>query len=281
MKFGGTSVGSPMRIRNVAELITSRGKNVVVLSAMSGTTNTLVEISDYLHKGNAVGAKETLNALESKYAAVIKELYATAEAAEAASQAISASISFIRGLETESFTSLDEKEVLAQGELMSTALMYFYLREKGVDAVLLPALDFMRTDRNGEPDTEYIREKFNQALSEHKNAQIIITQGFICRNAYGEIDNLRRGVATILPLCSAQPCTLMKSRYGLTLTVCTIMTRVLLTGHALLVNCILMRLPSWHISVQKFCIPPASFLLNSTTFRLGCSTPWIPRPKAP
>lgn len=193
MKFGGTSVGSPTRIRNVAELITSRGKNVVVLSAMSGTTNTLVEISDYLHKGNAVGAKETLNALESKYAAVIKELYATAEAAEAASQAISASISFIRGLETESFTSLDEKEVLAQGELMSTALMYFYLREKGVDAVLLPALDFMRTDRNGEPDTEYIREKFNQALSEHKNAQIIITQGFICRNAYGEIDNLQRG----------------------------------------------------------------------------------------
>lgn len=124
MKFGGTSVGSPMRIRNVAELITSRGKNVVVLSAMSGTTNTLVEISDYLHKGNAVGAKETLNALESKYAAVIKELYATAEAAEAASQAISASISFIRGLETESFTSLDEKEVLAQGELMSLSLIH-------------------------------------------------------------------------------------------------------------------------------------------------------------
>lgn len=193
MKFGGTSVGSPQRIKNVAGLITSRGKNVVVLSAMSGTTNTLVEISDYLHKGNAVGAKETLNALEAKYADVVKELFSTPAAANEAARAIAASISFIRNLSSGSFTSLDEKEVLAQGELMSTALMHIYLKEQGVSTALLPALDFMRTDKNGEPDTEYIHEKFNEALANHADAQIIITQGFICRNAYGEVDNLQRG----------------------------------------------------------------------------------------
>ncbi len=193
MKFGGTSVGSAERIKNVANLIVSRGRNVVVLSAMSGTTNTLVEISDYLSKGNAVGAKETLNALEIKYAGVIAELYSTSDAVQEATEAVAKSISFIRGLNERSYSSLDAKEILAQGELMSTALMNIYLKEQGVKSVLLPALDFMRTDKNGEPDTEFIREKFNESISAHQDAQIILTQGFICRNAYGEVDNLQRG----------------------------------------------------------------------------------------
>ena len=194
MKFGGTSVGSAQRIINVARLISSRGRNIVVLSAMSGTTNTLVEISDYLRRGNNAAAKETLNALAAKYAGVIDELFSTPEFTAKATEAINRSIDFIRSINSgSSFTSLDEKEILAQGELMSTALMYNYLSEQGIAAALLPALDFMRTDRNGEPDTEYIREKFSQAVAAHPEAQIIITQGFICRNAFNEVDNLQRG----------------------------------------------------------------------------------------
>mgnify|MGYP000006009191 CR=1 FL=1 len=193
LKFGGTSVGSARRIKDVAELISKRGRNIVVLSAMSGTTNTLVEIADYLKKKNIAGAKETLNALELKYAGVIEELYDTPRARAAATEAIRKNIMFIRGINNNRFTVLDEKEILACGELMSTALMQLYLTEQGVNSVLLPALEFMRTDKNGEPDTEFIREHLEPMISQNDDAQIIITQGFICRNAFGEVDNLQRG----------------------------------------------------------------------------------------
>lgn len=193
LKFGGTSVGSAQRIKNVASLIRGRGKNVVVLSAMSGTTNTLLEIADYMHRKNGAGAKETLNALELKYSGVIDELFESAEYKSAAEEEIGKCFSFIRSINDDIFTSIDEKEILAQGEIMSTALMYLYLKEQGVEAVLLPALEFMRVGKTGEPDTEYIREKFTAMLDGNRDAQIVITQGFICRNAYGEIDNLQRG----------------------------------------------------------------------------------------
>ncbi len=193
LKFGGTSVGSAQRIKNVASLIRERGKNVVVLSAMSGTTNTLLEIADYMHRKNGAGAKETLNALELKYSGVIDELFESAEYKSAAEEELGKCFSFIRSINDDIFTSIDEKEILAQGEIMSTVLMYLHLKEQGVDAVLLPALEFMRIGKTGEPDTEYIREKFTAMLDGNRDAQIIITQGFICRNAYGEIDNLQRG----------------------------------------------------------------------------------------
>ncbi len=193
LKFGGTSVGSAQRIKNVASLIRERGKNVVVLSAMSGTTNTLLEIADYMQRKNGAGAKETLNALELKYFGVIDELFESAEYKSAAEEELGKCFSFIRSINDDIFTSIDEKEILAQGEIMSTVLMYLHLKEQGVDAVLLPALEFMRIGKTGEPDTEYIREKFTAMLDGNRDAQIIITQGFICRNAYGEIDNLQRG----------------------------------------------------------------------------------------
>ncbi len=193
LKFGGTSVGSAQRIKNVASLIRERGKNVVVLSAMSGITNTLLEIADYMHRKNGAGAKETLNALELKYSGVIDELFESAEYKSAAEEELGKCFSFIRSINDDIFTSIDEKEILAQGEIMSTVLMYLHLKEQGVDAVLLPALEFMRIGKTGEPDTEYIREKFTAMLDGNRDAQIIITQGFICRNAYGEIDNLQRG----------------------------------------------------------------------------------------
>ncbi len=188
LKFGGTSVGSAQRIKEVAKLVTARGCNIIVLSAMSGTTNTLVEISDYLYKKNIDGAKETVNALEAKYMRTIDELYSTPEAKEEATREIKACFNYIRSFTKDIFTLFEEKEILAQGELMSTALMNIYLKEQGVNSVLLPALEYMRTDKNAEPDSQYIRQ-----LDKHQGADLYITQGYICRNAYGEIDNLQRG----------------------------------------------------------------------------------------
>ncbi len=193
LKFGGTSVGSAERIREVADLITVRGKNIVVLSAMSGTTNTLVEISDYLYKKNVDGAKEIVNQLEVKYHGVINDLFDTDDSKENARREIKAIFNYIRSLSKDIFTLFEEKEILAQGELMSTMLMNLYLHEKGVDSALIPALEIMRTDKNGEPDTQYIRQRLNAQLEKHADADLYITQGFICRNAYGEVDNLQRG----------------------------------------------------------------------------------------
>lgn len=193
LKFGGTSVGSAERIKNVAQLVTSRGKNIIVLSAMAGTTNTLVEISDYLYKKNVDGAKEIINSLESKYLNTIDELFASDEYKENALKKIKASFNSIRSFAKDIFTVFEEKEILAQGELMSTALMNLFLLEKGINSVLLPALDYMRTDKNAEPDTSYIKQKLTALLDKHADADIYITQGYICRNAYGEIDNLQRG----------------------------------------------------------------------------------------
>ena len=193
LKFGGTSVGSAERIKNVAKLVLERGKNIVVLSAMSGTTNTLVEISDYLYKHNIDGAKETINLLEKKYFKTISELFENEEDRDAATTEIKACFNYIRSFTKDLFTIFEEKEILAQGELMSTALMNIYMNSKGVKSVIIPALEYMRTDKNGEPDTQYIKQKLSALLDKYADAEIFITQGYICRNAYGEIDNLQRG----------------------------------------------------------------------------------------
>ena len=193
LKFGGTSVGSAQRMKEVAKLITDGERKIVVLSAMSGTTNTLVEISDYLYKKNPEGANEIINQLESKYRRHIDELYATDEYKQKCLELVKSHFDYIRSYTKDLFTLFEEKVVLAQGELISTGMMNYYLQECGVKSVLLPALEFMRTDKNAEPDPVYIREKLQAQLELHPDADIYITQGFICRNAYGEIDNLQRG----------------------------------------------------------------------------------------
>ena len=191
-KFGGTSVGSAQRMKDVAKLIVGE-KNLIVLSAMSGTTNSLVEISDYLYKKNPDGANEIINKLSQKYFGHIDELYATEEYKEKARELVTFHFDHIRSFTKDLFTLFEEKVVLAQGELISTGMMNLYLQEQGVNSVLLPALDFMRTDKNAEPDPVYIKEKLNRLLEENAGADLYITQGYICRNAYGEIDNLQRG----------------------------------------------------------------------------------------
>ena len=193
LKFGGTSVGSAQRMKDVAKLICDGEQKIVVLSAMSGTTNTLVEISDYLYKKNPEGANETINKLEKKYAGVIEELYSTDEYKNKAKETLKFNFDLIRSFTKSLFTMFEEKVILAQGELMSTALVNMYLNETGVKSVMIPALDYMRIDKNGEPDTAYIKEHLPKLLEAAPDAPIYITQGFICRNPYGEIDNLKRG----------------------------------------------------------------------------------------
>lgn len=194
MKFGGTSVGTPERMKHVASLITRSGEpTCVVLSAMSGTTNSLVEISDYLYKKNPEGANDVINSLEKKYLGHIDELYMTKEWKEKTRAFLAEEFEYLRSFTKDLFTSFEEKSIVAQGEIISTNMMVNYLQETGINAVLLNALDFMRTDKNGEPDPQYIKEKLQATLSKNEGYQIYLTQGFICRNAYGEVDNLLRG----------------------------------------------------------------------------------------
>lgn len=194
MKFGGTSVGSPERMKGVASLVTESGEpTFIVLSAMSGTTNSLVEISDYLYKKNPEGANEVINNLEKKYMQHVEDLYSTEEMKKTTREFLQGEFNYLRSFTKDLFTSFEEKSIVAQGEIMSTNMVVNYLKEQGVKAVLLSALDFMRTDKNAEPDPQYIKEKLGTIMEQNEGYQIYITQGFICRNAYGEVDNLQRG----------------------------------------------------------------------------------------
>ena len=194
MKFGGTSVGSPQRIKEVSSLITETGEpTFIVLSAMSGTTNSLVEISNYLYKKNPDGANEIINCLENKYMLHVEELYTTEVYKQKTREFLHDEFDYLRSFTKNLFTSFEEKSIVAQGEIMSTNMVANYLQENGVKAVLLNALDFMRTDKNGEPDLQTIKEKLSEIMKANEGYQIYLTQGFICRNAYGEIDNLLRG----------------------------------------------------------------------------------------
>ncbi|MDE6417976.1 MAG: aspartate kinase [Duncaniella sp.] len=194
LKFGGTSVGSAERIRHVASLVAPRGRNIIVLSAMSGTTNTLVEIADYLYKRNVNAAKETINILESKYLQTIAKLYDRHESREKALKEIKGYFNYLRSFaRLPQFTSVEEKMILAQGEMMSVAMMTILLNERGINAEALPALEYMKTGENAEPDMNHIQANLQALLDRYMDADIYITQGYICRNYAGEVDNLQRG----------------------------------------------------------------------------------------
>jgi len=193
MKFGGTSVGSAQRMKHVASLINDGEEKIVVLSAMSGTTNSLVEICGYLANNNPEGANEVINKLESLYKRHINELYSTEEYKQQTAALVKEVFDYLRSFTKQLFTSVEERIILAQGEIISTNMVTNYLKEQGISAHLIAALDYMRTDKNGEPDAAYIKEKLTDVLANSPKVQIYITQGFICRNINGEIDNLQRG----------------------------------------------------------------------------------------
>lgn len=193
MKFGGTSVGNPDRIRALIPLINDDERKIVVLSAMAGTTNNLVEIANLLYAGHVNEASAKNEELRLNYHKVTDELYSTDSFRKAGHELIDSHFEYIRNFTLRVFTKLQEKAILSQGELISTSLFHLLLQEMNIRSVLLPALSFMRIDKDGEPDEFYIEENIERELKNHTSENIIITQGFICRNAHGDIDNLKRG----------------------------------------------------------------------------------------
>ncbi|MDO8997639.1 aspartate kinase [Sediminibacterium sp.] len=212
MKFGGTSVGKPERMHEVAKLITRNLDNkIVVLSALSGTTNSLVEISNFLAHGNREGAKNTIEKLHQHYKAFIQALVQKEENRKNANLIIDEHFEFLHIILRISFSEALNKDILAQGELMSTKLFCVYLTEIGVDHELLPALEFMSIDANEEPQLGAIRIKLNDLIRKHADKKILVTQGYICRNVRGEVDNLKRGgsdytASLIAAACNASVC---------------------------------------------------------------------------
>ncbi len=193
LKFGGTSVGTPQRMKDVVGLINDGKQKIVVLSAMSGTTNTLVEISDYFRKNNAEAANNIINQLRIKYKQHVKELYTTEEQATKAQAVLDEIFTTLRSFSHKPFSDADEKVVLAQGEIMSTNMVTLYMQEQGIKTLLIPALDFMKLDTKDEPDTHYIQEHLAAILKQAPGYDVYITQGFICRDSEGRIANLQRG----------------------------------------------------------------------------------------
>lgn len=194
LKFGGTSVGSAERIKNLAELTKGKKPKIVVLSAMSGTTNALVEISQALYEKNTSKAKELIQSLEDKYRKEIKDLYKNETIAKKGSELLDDYFNYITSfLDFPIFTSKEEKIILAQGELLITHMFHFYMSEIGEKTILLPALEFMRINKDGEPDFPYIEERIKEEIKKYPDIDFFITQGYICKNAQGDIDNLQRG----------------------------------------------------------------------------------------
>ena len=193
LKFGGTSVGSPQRIKDLVALTVNATPKIVVLSAMSGTTNALVEINNALYSKDISNANVLIDALKNNYKTVVTQLFSKPQSIEKAQNLIANHFNYISAFTLDMFTANEEKAILAQGELLSTALFHYYLEETGVNSVLLPALNFMRVDENDEPDLNYIETNCIAEIKKHPNQNLFITQGYICRNAFGEIDNLKRG----------------------------------------------------------------------------------------
>ena len=193
LKFGGTSVGSATRMQGVVNLINDGETKVVVLSAMSGTTNALIEFTNYLRNGNPTGAIEHITGLQSKYWQTIKELYSTESYIAKATEKINEIYNLLRSLAQQPLTTDNEKEIVAQGEMMSTNMVALYMEEQGINVKLLNSLEFMRLKANEEPDMEYLAEKLTPFIESRTDGKIYIAQGFICTNSEGRIDNLQRG----------------------------------------------------------------------------------------
>ncbi|MCQ2974303.1 MAG: aspartate kinase [Bacteroidales bacterium] len=193
MKFGGTSVGTATNIRGVENIITSNEKKIVVLSAMSGTTNSLVEIASRIKKGNHEGALEIVNDLKQHYLSTAKELSSDSESFNKLEKLLNSEFEILAQKASEKYSDQLEKEIVVTGEIITTKMITLYLKGKGVNVELLWALNFMRTDNNGEPDYYYVQESINREINKYPNCNLFITQGFICKTMKGEVSNLTRG----------------------------------------------------------------------------------------
>lgn len=187
-------MGKPERMHAVAKLITAdTDAKIVVLSALSGTTNALVEISQSLLDGKKEQAKQQIDKLETHYRSFCIELVKGEAAREKAKAIVDEHFEFLNIILKISFNEALNKDILAQGELLSTKLFCAHLEDVGIKAVLLPALDFMSIDEFEEPEIPRMKVKLSALIDKHKGETLFITQGYICRNARGEVDNLKRG----------------------------------------------------------------------------------------
>ena len=193
LKFGSASIATAEKLKRVADIVIREHGNIIVLSSMKGTAEALAEVSDYLYKKNQEGAIEIINKLEKEYLELALSLYQDGSILVKANSFISSKFDYIRTFTKDLFTLFEERIVLAQGELLSSELFCLYMTERNVNTALIPALDFIRTDKNASPDPVYIKEKLTALLDAAKSADCFVTQGYICRNAYGEIDDLRKG----------------------------------------------------------------------------------------
>lgn len=193
LKFGGTSVGSAQRIKGLLDIVNPADRQIVVLSAVAGTTNALIEIGQAFLNEKNEEAIQLIHSHKDKYEELIKELFTSQEGLDKAKHLIDYHFNYIASLGNQRFTTVEERVILAQGELLSTTLFHYHLEEIGVQSVLLPALDFMKIDADNEPMVDYIGDKLNELLATTPANSLFITQGYICRNNFGEIDNLRRG----------------------------------------------------------------------------------------
>jgi aspartate kinase len=193
LKFGGTSVGTPERMKSVAEIVTKEPQALVVLSALSKTTDKLLKIGAALREQNIAAAQTIIDELYNHYQQFVDGLYTTAQGRKQGWKEVERHFDLIRGMPRETFDERKERVLVAQGELMSTEMFHHYLQERNVASALLPALEMMRLDDFGEPDISFLSTSLARLMQDHPSAKVFITQGFICRNAWGEIDNLKRG----------------------------------------------------------------------------------------
>lgn len=193
LKFGSASIATAGKLKTVADIAIREHGNFIVLSSMKGTAEALTEISEYLYKKNQEGACEIITKLEIDYLALVSNIFDEGERKIDAIKFVNSVFDYIRTFTKDLFTLFEERIILAQGEILSSQLFYLLMKQRGVQAVLIPALDYIRTDKNSIPDSTFIKEKLTSLLQADANADLYITQGYICRNFYGEIDDLRKG----------------------------------------------------------------------------------------
>lgn len=193
MKFGSATIATADKLKEVAAIVAKEKNSIVVLSSMRGTAESLTEISNYLYRKNQEGAIEIINKLEMMYLNIVSSLFSKEEYKQKAVAIITEKLDYIRTFTKDLFTLFEQRIVMAQGELISSELLHLYLLHEGKNAVLLPALDFMRIDKNATPDQSFLKENLTRMLQEVSGTDVYITQGYVCRNAYGEIDDLQKG----------------------------------------------------------------------------------------
>ena len=194
LKFGGTSVGTPERMKMIADLIRQDpGRKIIVLSALAGTTNDLEKICKLCYAHEFAEAKQIVEKLEIHYHQFTGHLFSPDCTPDGIGENQIQFFNEIKNKLADPFTSRTEKWILSRGELWSTRIFHLYLESAGIGSVLLPALNFMRIDKTNEPDEYFIKSMLIKEMEILGDQNIYITQGYICRNAFGEVDNLHRG----------------------------------------------------------------------------------------